>query len=103
MHASFANRHGADVWTGVERILEHFLDHGGGAVDNLASGDLVGNLVGEYADAAHLLFSRYRAGIGRHLLACDHRIPGLKCETWGTRFCSGIEIWATRRKDDGLI
>src|SRR5450631_2628293 len=33
----------------------------------------------------------------RVLLACDHRIPGLNSETWGTRFCSGIEIWATRQ------
>ncbi len=46
--------------SGVERVLEQFLDHGGGTVDDLASGDLVGNLVGEYADAAHFPFSRYQ-------------------------------------------
>ena len=47
----------ADVGSsGVERVLQHFLDHGRGAVDDLASGDLVGNLVGEYADAAHFHF-----------------------------------------------
>ena len=38
---------------GVERVFEEFFDHGGRAVDDLAGGDLVGDLVGENADAAH--------------------------------------------------
>ena len=41
------------VGAGVQGILQQFLDHGGRAIDNLAGGDLVGNLVGENADAAH--------------------------------------------------
>ena len=38
---------------GIEGVLQQLLDDGGGAVDDLAGGDLVGNLVGENADAAH--------------------------------------------------
>ena len=38
---------------GVERVLEQLLDHGRGTVDHFAGGDLVGDLVGEYVDAAH--------------------------------------------------
>jgi hypothetical protein len=38
----------------VERILQQFLDDGGGAVDDLAGGDLVGDLVGENMDASHI-------------------------------------------------
>ena len=45
---------------GVERILQQFLDHGGGAVDDLAGGDLVGHLIGENVDAAHAGFQDTR-------------------------------------------
>jgi len=38
---------------GIEGVLQQLLDDGGGAVDDLAGGDLVGDLVGENADAAH--------------------------------------------------
>ena len=37
----------------IERVFEQFLDHGGGPLHHLAGGDLVGDLVGENADAAH--------------------------------------------------
>ena len=39
---------------GVEGVLEKFLDDRGGAIDDLAGGDLVGDLVGENANAAHV-------------------------------------------------
>src|SRR5579884_3870047 len=37
----------------VERILEQLLHHRRWPLDYLASGDLVGNLLGKYVDAAH--------------------------------------------------
>src|ERR1700744_3267337 len=40
---------------GFERVLKELLDHGRGAVHHFASGDLVGDLVSKYADAAHEL------------------------------------------------
>src|ERR1700741_4401702 len=42
---------------GVKRVFEQLLDHGRGAVHHFAGCDLVGDLVGEYADAAHGLQS----------------------------------------------
>jgi hypothetical protein len=47
---------------GVEGVLQQLLDDGGGAVDDLAGGDLVGDLVGENADAAHAGFKDTRRG-----------------------------------------
>ena len=38
---------------GVERIFQQFLDDGGGPLHHFAGRDLVGDLVGENADAAH--------------------------------------------------
>ena len=38
---------------GIERVFEQLLDHGRGAIDHFAGGDLVGDLVGECVDAAH--------------------------------------------------
>ena len=38
---------------GVERILQQLLHHRCRPIDDLAGGDLVGHLVGEYVDAAH--------------------------------------------------
>ena len=38
---------------GIERVFEQLLDYGRRAVHHFAGGDLVGDLVGEYADAAH--------------------------------------------------
>ncbi len=38
----------------VERIFEQFLDHRSGPLDNFAGGDLIGDLVGKDADAAHV-------------------------------------------------
>ena len=38
---------------GVEGILHQFLDDAGGALDHFAGGDLVGDLLGEKADAVH--------------------------------------------------
>ena len=37
----------------VQSILQKFFHHRGGPVHHLAGGDLIGNLVGKYADAAH--------------------------------------------------
>ncbi len=39
--------------SGVEGVFEEFFDDGGGALDDLAGGDLVRHEVGEDADAAH--------------------------------------------------
>jgi hypothetical protein len=39
--------------SGVERVLEQFLDHGRGTIDDLAGRDLIGHLVGENTDAPH--------------------------------------------------
>jgi hypothetical protein len=47
---------------GIEGVLQELLDDGGGAVDDLAGGDLVGNLVGENADTAHAEFKDMRFG-----------------------------------------
>ncbi len=38
---------------GVERVFEQLLDDGSGPFHYFAGGDLVGDLVGKYADAAH--------------------------------------------------
>ncbi len=38
---------------GVERVLEQLLDDAGGALDDLARGDLVGEIVGEEVDRGH--------------------------------------------------
>ena len=43
------------VGAGVQSVLQQLLHHRGRPVHHLAGGDLVGNLVGEYADAAHTL------------------------------------------------
>ena len=45
---------------GVERVLEELLDDGRGALDHFAGGDLVGDQVGEDADAAHGSIVRVR-------------------------------------------
>ena len=37
----------------VERVFEQFLDHRSGTLHHLAGGDLVGDLVGQNAYAAH--------------------------------------------------
>ena len=39
--------------SGVERVFEQLLDDAGGALDHFSGGDLVGDVVGENADAAH--------------------------------------------------
>src|SRR5215475_10853854 len=39
--------------TSVQRILEEFLDDGCRPLNNFARSDFVGDVVGEYADAAH--------------------------------------------------
>ena len=41
------------VGPGVEGVLQQFFDYRSRAVHHLASGDLIGDLVGQYADAAH--------------------------------------------------
>ena len=41
--------------SGIEGILQQLLDDRSRPVHHLAGGDLVGNLVGKYADAAHTL------------------------------------------------
>ena len=38
---------------GVDGVFEELFDDGGGALDDLAGGDLVGDLIGEDADTAH--------------------------------------------------
>ena len=38
---------------GVEGVFEELFDDGGGALDDLAGGDLVGDLIGEDVDATH--------------------------------------------------
>ena len=39
--------------SGVQRVLQQLLHHRSRPVHHLAGGDLVGDLVGKYADAAH--------------------------------------------------
>ena len=39
---------------GVERVFEQFLDHRSRPFHHLSRGDLIGNLVGQDADAAHV-------------------------------------------------
>ncbi len=39
--------------SGVKGIFQEFLDHGGGALHDFASGDLVGNVFGEDVDFTH--------------------------------------------------
>jgi hypothetical protein len=46
---------------GIERVFEQLLDHGRRTVHHFAGGDLVGDLVSEYVDAAHGL--RVRQGV----------------------------------------
>ena len=46
---------------GVERVLQQLLDDRGRPVDDLAGGDLVGDLVGENADAAHVCVKDMRS------------------------------------------
>ena len=44
----------ADVGgAGVEGVFEKLLDYRGGALDDFAGGDLIGDLVGENSNAAH--------------------------------------------------
>ncbi len=47
------NIHPNAIRAGIERILEQLLHHRRRAVDDLAGGDLVGDLIGENTDAAH--------------------------------------------------
>ena len=41
------------VGPGVQSVLQQLFNDGGRPVHHLARGDLVGNLVGKYTDAAH--------------------------------------------------
>ena len=47
---------------GVERVLEQLLDHRGGPLHHFAGGDLVGDLIGKNADAAHARSTIARSG-----------------------------------------
>lgn len=47
--------------SGIEGVFEEFFHDRGGAVDDFASGDLIGDLVGENADAAHAGFKNTRS------------------------------------------
>ena len=58
------------VEPGVERVFEQFLDDGGRPLHHLAGRDLVGDLVGENADAAH---SELRARVLFRPAACPLR------------------------------
>jgi hypothetical protein len=74
------NFHTAASGAGIERVFEQFLDHGRGTVHHLAGGDLVGDLVGEYVDAAHGLRVRQTRStsrfIGVYATHSDRRCPG---------------------------
>ncbi len=39
--------------TGIERILQQFLDHRGRALDHFTGSDLIGNVFGKDVNAAH--------------------------------------------------
>ena len=41
------------IGAGVERVLQQLFDDGGGPIHHLAGGNLIGDLVGKNADAAH--------------------------------------------------
>ncbi len=41
--------------SGINRVLDEFLDDGCGTLDNFAGGDLVGNVLGKYVDSSHAL------------------------------------------------
>ena len=45
--------HGDPFGTGIDRVLDQFLDNGGRALDHLAGGDAVGDFGWQYMDAAH--------------------------------------------------
>ena len=49
---------------GVEAVFDKFLDDGGGALDDLASGDLIGDAVGQDVDPGHELCQREGGGRG---------------------------------------
>jgi len=49
---------------GVEGVFDQLLDDGGGTLDDLAGGDLAGNLLGKQGDAAHgMARSNRRSGV----------------------------------------
>jgi len=57
-HADQAAAAGRDLdgdagWAGVDGVLDELLDDGGGSLDDLAGRDLVGDVVGQEADAIH--------------------------------------------------
>ena len=43
----------------VDRVLDQFLDDGGGTLDDFAGGDLIGEIVGKPGDAPHLPPARF--------------------------------------------
>ena len=42
----------------VQRVLDQFLHHAGRALNHFAGGDLIGHLLGQQADAVHILVTR---------------------------------------------
>ena len=62
------------VASGVERVLDQLLDHGGRPLDHLAGGDLVHEVLGQPADPAHAGRSRScRCHSASRLSACERR------------------------------
>src|SRR5262249_41758201 len=55
---------------GVERVLEELLDHAGRALDHLAGGDLVGEVLREDVDGGHgsSVLSAIRATASKYVL-----------------------------------
>ena len=48
---------------GIQSVLQEFFYDRGRPVYHLAGGDLIGNLVGKYADAAHSSLGYRRSGV----------------------------------------
>ena len=83
---------------GIERVLQQLLDDGGGAVDDLAGGDLVGDLVGENVNAAHCpAFRICGCGVWRSGSVPDAKAKWPRdCAAWGEELETAAEILSVR-------
>src|SRR5262249_30754488 len=63
--------HAHAMRAGVERVLEQLLDDAGRPLHHFARGDLVGDVLAQYVDAAHACRDYHSYAVGDHVeIAC---------------------------------
>ena len=100
------DRDGDATGAGIERVLDQFLDDGGGTLDDLTRGDLIGEVRRQAGDLAHAHGKRARApATGRgpqgHL-PFDVRLPGQSPTRTDRAACAAARRATATRYGDAL-